>query len=261
MNSFMVQSYTLYKGLFGWLSVLSYTTNIFVAPAIGVITFALLGQFAFDIDTARYYGIGVIMNEMAFIVLAGLAQSYVYDRNGGTISFTFISPVSRIKNFLARAVLHYPNGILVYAVGLVTLWLMMAIDFSRADWPAFILAVLVVTGSVLAFSQVLGIFTLITRNWLHAMLIITGILFIFTGMIIPLETFPPVLQGFGHVLPITNALEAIRSAIAGGAAGAIYTNILQEAVIGVIYLALGFTGFVTFEKIAKRRGTLDIESA
>jgi ABC-2 type transport system permease protein len=261
MYNFFIQSYSTYKGLFGWLSWLSYTTNIFVGPAIGVITFALLGQFAFDAETARYYGVGVIMSEMAFIVLAGLAQSYVYDRSYGTISFTYISPVNRLSNYIARAVLHYPNGLLVYATGMATLWLMLDIDFSQMNWPAFVLAVLVVTGSVIAFSQVLGIFTLITRNWLHSMMIITGVLFIFTSMIIPLDTFPPAVQGFGKILPITNALAAVRSAFAGGPAREIYMNILREGVIGIAYLSLGFIGFITFEKIAKRLGTLDIESA
>jgi ABC-2 type transport system permease protein len=261
MRNFFIQVYSTYKGLFGWLSPLSYITNVFVGPAFGVVTFALLGKFAFDMDTARYYGIGVIMSEMAFIVLSGIAQSYLYDRTYGTISFTYISSTNRLTNFLARAVLHYPNGLLVYATGMLTLWGMMGIDFSHTNWPAFILGVLVVTASVTAFAQMLGIFTIITRNWLHSQMIITGILFIFTGMIIPLATFAPAVQRFGAILPITNALDAIRSALAGGASGPIYFNILQEGINGLVYLGLAFAGFVAFEKVAKRRGTLDLESA
>ena len=257
MYNFMIQAYATYKGLFFWLNWMSYITNVFVGPAIGVVTYALLGQFAFDMEAARYYGLGVIMSQMAFVVVSGITQSYTYDRELGTISFLYISPAKRLVNYLSRPVLHFPNGILVYATGLTALWLLLDIDFSMMNWPVFILSVLVATASVAAFAQLLGIFSIVIREWVHGMVVATGILFIFTGMIIPIETFPPALQGFAGILPITNALSAIRAAIIGAPSSGIYASILREAIVGIVYLAIGYLGFVFFEKLAKRNGTLE----
>lgn len=257
MYNFMVQAYATYKGLFFWLNWMSYTTNVFVGPAIGVVTYALLGQFAFDMEAARYYGLGVNMSQMAFVVVSGITQAYTYDRELGTISFLYISPTKRLINYLSRPVLHFPNGILVYATGLIALWLLLDIDFSMMNWPVFILAVLVATASVAAFAQLLGIFSIVIREWVHGMVVATGILFVFTGMIIPVETFPAVLQGLAKILPITHALSAIRSAITGASFTEVYTTILWEVIVALVYLASGFIGFISFEKLAKRNGTLD----
>ncbi len=253
----MVQAYATYKGLFYWLSWMSYTTNIFGGPIVAVITYSILGQFAFSMEAARYYGLGIILNQMAFVIISGITQAYTYDRELGTISFFYTTPANRLVNYLSRPLFHLPNGLLVFGTGLTTLWLLLGIDFGIMNWPAFILAVLIAAFSVAAFSQLLGIFTIIIRDWTHAMVVSTGILFIFTGMIIPVESFPPALQGFAGVLPITNALSAIRSAISGTASSAIYISILREAIVGIVYLTIGFLGFVFFEKVAKRNGTLE----
>jgi ABC-2 type transport system permease protein len=257
MNNFMVQAYATYKGLFYWLTWISYITNVFLGPAIAVITYALLGQFAFDIEAARYYGLGIIMSQMAFVVVSGITQAYTYDRALGTISYFYISPAGRLANYLSRAAFHFPNGILVYATGLLTLRLLLNIDFSTTNWTAFTLAVLITAASISAFASLLGIFSIVIRDWVHAMVIATGILTVFTGIIIPVDIFPPVIRGFAAILPITNGLDAVRSAIAGSTAAEIYFNILQEAIVCIVYLATGFMGFIFFEKLAKRNGTLE----
>lgn len=253
----MVQAYSTYKGLFFWLSWMSYITNIFGGPIVAVITYSILGQFAFNIEAARYYGLGIILSQMAFVVISGITQAYTYDRDLGTISFFYTTPANRLVNYLSRPLLHLPNGLFVFGTGLITLWLLLGIDFSMMNWSAFTLAVLVATLSVAAFSQVLGIFTIIIRDWTHAMVVSIGILFIFTGMIIPVESLPAALQGLAGVLPITNALSAIRAAISGTISSTIYASILREAVVGIVYLTMGFLGFLLFEKVAKRNGTLE----
>ena len=137
------------------------------------------------------------------------------------------------------------------------MWLLLDIDFGMMNWPVFILAVLVVTASIAAFAQLLGIFSIVIREWVHGMVVATGILFIFTGMIIPVETFPAVLQGFAKILPITHALSAIRSAIIGAHFADVDAEILWEVIVALVYLTIGFVGFISFEKLAKRNGTLD----
>jgi ABC-2 type transport system permease protein len=257
MYSFFIQVYSTYKGLFYWLTWMSYLTNIFIGPAISVISYALLGRFAFDEATARFYGLGIIMGQMAFVIVSGITQIYTRDRSQGTISFLYITPANRLVNYISRAILHLPNGILVYGTGLLTLGLLLDMNFSATNWAAFILAVMIATISIAAFSQFLGTFTIVFRDWVQTMVLATGILTIFNGTIIPVASLPHALQGFSQILPITNGLAAIRSAIIGGPASEIYLNILREGIVGAVYLAIGYIGFIGFEKFAIKRGTLD----
>jgi ABC-type polysaccharide/polyol phosphate export permease len=257
MYNFMVQAYATYRGLFYWLTWISYLSNIFIGPAIFVVTYALMGRFAFDIDAARYYGIGIILNQMAFMLISGVTQAYTYDRELGTISFLYVSRANRLVNYLSRPVLHYPNGLFVFAVGLTTLWLLVGIDFSFLNWSGFVLVILVTTASIVAFSQFLSVFTIVIRDWINTMTVSLGVLFVFTGMLIPVDIFPSGVRWFPNILPITNGLAAIRSSFTGSTLGDLYPYILREAIIGLVYLLIGFLGFIFFERVVKRTGTLD----
>lgn len=88
----------------------------------------------------------------------------------------------------------------------------------------------------------------------------SGILFVFSGMIIPLGIFPPVIQGFSNILPVTNGLSAIRAAFTGAGFTDVYPFILRETIVGLVYLAIGFIGFYLFEGVAKLTGALEKES-
>jgi hypothetical protein len=199
MYNFWLQAYLTYKGLFYWLNWISYITNIFIAPAIFVMSYSILGRFALGPEAALFYGLGIAMSHMTFILIGGITQAYTYDRDLGTISFLYVSPANRLVNFLSRPVLHYPNALL-------------------------------------------------------------GILLIFTGMMIPLEIFPPFFQGFANILPVTNGLAAIRDAFNGAIFSDVYLIIVREALVGLAYLTLGFIGFTVFERVAKRTGVLEQEA-
>src|SRR3989304_4641024 len=110
MRNYLIQAYATYKGLFFWLNWISYISSVVLAPVITVITYAILGRFALGPEEAIYYGFGIIMSRMSYILIGGIAQTYTYDRNLGTISFMYVTPASRLANYLRRPLLHYPNA-------------------------------------------------------------------------------------------------------------------------------------------------------
>lgn len=260
MYNFLVQAYATYKGLFYWLNWISYITNIFLHPVIFVLTYSILGRFALGEEAARYYGIGILMNQMTFILISGITQAFTYDRELGTIAFMYISPANRLVNFLSRAVYHYPNALLVFATGLTALWLLIGLDFGSMNWGSFIIAVLVTAASIAAFSEFLSTFTIVFRDWLNAMALAVGILFAFTGVIIPIDIYPQAVQEFARLLPVTNGLEVIRSSFTGVPLADMSWGIIREALTGVAYFIIGYIGFVVFEQVVKRTGTLEIEA-
>ena len=99
--NFTTQSYATYKGLFYWLNVLSYTSNVIVRPILGMVIFLAIGSFAFAGDVIRQMAVGVSMGSMNFILLGGLTQSYVYERTMGTIQFPFSFRQTGLSTFSA----------------------------------------------------------------------------------------------------------------------------------------------------------------
>jgi ABC-2 type transport system permease protein len=186
-------------------------------------------------------------------------MSYANDRWYSTLSLLYISPASRFQNFASRAVLMFPIGLVACATSLVMIRLTTSVDFGAINWPALILALTVVNLSIVAFSQFLSIFSIIFRDWLNTLAIALGIILILTGVIMPLSIFPAWIQELGKLIPITNGLVAVRSAFAGEAINAGGIGLLREAVTGTVYFLIGYIGFVIFEQVAKRNGTMDVE--
>jgi ABC-type polysaccharide/polyol phosphate export permease len=222
-----------------------------------VILYSILGRFALDPKIAQEFALGVTTHSMVFILLGGITQCYTYDRNLGTISFVYISRVNRLVNFLSRSVLHYPNALIAFAVGLVTAKLVIGMDFHLVSWPGFLLSVVVTSASIAAFGQFLGTFAIAVRDWQNIFGITIGILLVFTGVLIPVNVFPAGIAEAVRFLPMTNGLMSLKATFAGATVAVVSGDLLREALVGIGYLMVGFLCFIIFEHIARRTGIMD----
>ena len=260
MYNFIVQAYATYKGLFYWLNWPGYISSVFLRPVAMIVIFSVLGRFSDNPDVARDYALGMAVFSMAFVILPGITQTYTYERQLGTISFLFVSPVSRFVNVLSRSVFHYPNVIISFASSLFAAWLIIDLNFGFVNWPGLILVFLVTAISMAAFSQFMGIYAIIFRDWTNTYALANGILIVLTGVIIPITVFPEGLQEFAKLLPMTNGLMAVRDTFAGSPLAEVYSNILREGLTAIGYHIIGYAEFILFERIAKKTGTLDLET-
>lgn len=260
MKHFLSQVYTTYVGLFGWLNWFSYVSTVIFRPVVLVIIYNVLGRFAGSPDAVRSYSLGIAAYTMTVIILPGITQCYTYDRSGGTLSFMFASPVNRVENYLARAVLHYPNGLLSFVATLVTEWIMIGLNFGSVNWGGFIASTLVIAMSVTALGEFLGTFAIVFRDWSNIQTVFVGLILVFSGVIIPLDVFPAAVREVAKLLPVTNGLTSLQSTFAGNPLGATSGGLLREAVTGLIYFGAGYFGFRIFETEARKRGTLEQET-
>jgi ABC-2 type transport system permease protein len=260
MRNFLAQVYTTYTGLFGWLNWFSYVSTVIFRPVVLVIIYSVLGRFAGSPEIVRSYAIGIAAYTMAVIILPGITQCYTYDRSGGTLSFVFASPVNRFENYTARAVLHYPNGLLSFIATLVSAWIMVDLDFSAVNWGGFIAGTLIIALSITALGEFLGTFAIAFRDWSNIQTVFVGLILILSGAIIPLDIFPTALQEIAKLLPVTNGLVSLKSTFIGSPLADTSGYIIREGLTGLVYFVLGYIGFQVFEVMARRRGTLEQET-
>lgn len=257
MYNLYVQSYSLYKGLFRWLNWPGYISSAVLQPFAHVILFSLLGRFSRDPDATSFIALGITVMSMGFLIIAGLTQSYNYDRNYGTIQFLFTSPASRLLNYISRSVLHFPNGILACVFGLLAGWIIVGLDFSSVNWGGFTVSILVLSFSLVAFGQLLGVASIVSRNWIAVQGVAQGVILMLTGMIIPVTVFPQFVEEVSKLLPVTNGLIAMRGTFAGAPLAEVSGDVLREGITALVYYVISFAGFLLFEHIVKRNGTLD----
>jgi ABC-2 type transport system permease protein len=252
------QCFLSYKGLFAWLNWPAYATNVFIRPALMATMFGLTGRFARGEEAAFDYVIGMSAFSMMNILMAGLLQSFSGERNYGTLPLLFTSPGSRLQAFLTRSVMHYPNGLLNIATGLIWAGVALSISFAGANWPAVVLGFLVLCLSSTLFGLFLGNFAIQFRNWNYFMALTTALWMVFTGVVIPRESLPTGLYEISAVMPVSHALEGIREAFAGASLSVIADSLGLELLVGACYAVTGYVLFRVLEKYARRSGAYDM---
>jgi ABC-2 type transport system permease protein len=261
MLNFLRQAYFSYKGLFMWLNWPGYTSSMVFRPAFQIAIFALVGKFALNPETSQTYIIGMAAYQIPFVMLGGIVQCFTYERSFGTLSIIYASAGSRWANYFAKAVLHYPNGLIVIIMSLLASWSFLGLTFSNVGWLSLIVSILVIAASSATCALFIGNFAIITNDWSTVYGVFAGVQIALTGVIIPTASLPWFLPQFSQIIPLTHGLAAFRQAFEGAGIAAIGFDLLMELLTGIVYGALGFAMFRFMEREAKRRGVLDSSGA
>ena len=88
--------------------------------------------------------------------------------------------------------------------------------------------------------------------------IMFGLLLLFTGANVPLETLPGGMQAVSEVIPLTHGIEAARRLADGESLGDVAGLVAAEAAIGVVYIAAGYGLLRYMERQSRLRATLQI---
>ncbi len=257
VHRFALQSYLSYRGLFLWLTPVSYTSNVVLRPVLAVMMFGFLAQYALDEETARRYAVGLAGYSVGRIVAGGVMQSLYRDAAFGTLAAVYASPVNRAMLYFSRCVLHMPNAALVAVSVLVSAAIFLDLGFAQVDWGGLIAAFAVVTFSTMLFSLFVATLILLSgTGWANWIIILDGLLLSLTGVIIPTSELPVVLFELGQILPVTHGLDGLREAFAGGPASGYWPDLVREGALGLAYGVAGLLLFRLAEVQAKRRGVL-----
>jgi ABC-2 type transport system permease protein len=246
-----------YKALFRWFRLEPYLATKIIAPLSQILFFTFLGTFATGRDTASFYAIGNAIQLTAMSGIYGVTMSVGGERNEGTLIYLFGSPANRLLTFLGRALVHIVDGMLGVIIGLTWAGLLLGVDFSHADLPALGLTVFITTVSTSGLGLLMGCLSLVTVNVMFINNTIYFLLLVFSGANVPLANFPVWVEKAAHLLPLTRGIQAARMIISGSGFRDVAPLLAGEALIGVVYVFVGYVLFSWFEITAKRRGTLE----
>lgn len=261
MKNLYRQAIYSYRGLFGWLSWQGYISAIVFRPALNMAIYALVGRFALKPEAAGPIIVGLAAYQMPYVVFGGIANCVTRDRMFGTLQFTYVSRGSRAVTYLSKGVMHFPNALLVVAIGLASASVFLGLSFSDANWPVLTVTSLVIALSSTAAALLIGNFGIIINDWSTAYGAFVGAMLALTGVIIPIASLPSFLSPISQILPFTHGLAAFRQAFSGGSLSAVGNNLLLELAIGAVYGITGYFMYRFMEREAKRRGILDAPGA
>lgn len=182
------------------------------------------------------------------------------ERSQGTINSLFLTPASRSAVVLghslgALAIYVAPTAIIVSILAVLT-----GASFDIADPLAVALAFLTLIGGALALGYVLsGAFVLTRRANVFANFIQSPI-YLLSGMVVPVDDLPRLLQWFSYVFPLSAGMSALRDTLLAGAGTVDIANDLARfLVMSAALLLVGNMLLRRVENVAKRGGKLDFE--
>lgn len=247
-----------YIALFAWLRPSQYlATKVFV-PLGQIIFFTFLGLHGSSGLDADFYIIGNSVQLAALSGIFGVTMSVGGERWSGTLPYLFGTPANRLALFIGRSIVHILDGVVGVFIGLTWGVFLMGLDLSRTDPIALILVVLITSFSTAGMGLLLGSLSLVTRNVMFINNTVYFLMLVLTGANVPLYKLPEWAQSISSYLPLTRGIAASRAITEGESFRAISPILLEEILIGIVYIALGYLLFSRFELIAKRRGTLEV---
>lgn len=88
--------------------------------------------------------------------------------------------------------------------------------------------------------------------------VIFGVLLIFTGANVPLDTLPDWMSTISGWLPITHGIQAARQVAAGASLADVSGLVAKEAALGTVFAVLGY-GLIRFmERQARQRASIEV---
>ena len=257
MRNFFIQSYLSYRALFFWLNWPAYTGNVFLVPVLYITMLMLTGRFANSPLDSDYYIKGMAAYSTPFILIWGITQCNYYERVIGTLGHVLGCSGNRWLIYWSRGTMHFPNGMFTVITSLVFAGVFIGLDFSSTNWLTLVTSILLIGFSSTAFALCIGVLAIVVRDWLVISAAGSGLLIVFTGVVIPVDKLPLFLPYLGDVLPLTHGVAAFREAFVGADLATVGTDLIWELTVSIFYGLLGYLLFLVVEADAKRRGAYE----
>ncbi len=182
------------------------------------------------------------------------------ERSAGTINSLFLTPASRGAVVVGYSVGAIAVFVAPTMVAATLLAIGLGVEFEVADPLALFLSFLSLLIAALAMGYLLaGAFVLTRRANMFANFLQTPI-YLLSGMVVPVEELPQVLQWFAVIFPISAGMEALRGTLlAGQTIDMVYGPILRLLVVSVVLAFVGKSLLGKVEHAARNAGTLDFE--
>ena len=255
---FFVGGLISFRALFSWLNPWIYVPAMLVAPIFQILLFASIGRNA-GVGTDSFYLIGNALQYSAIPCLFAMAQAIAGERYGHTLGIVMTTPARRLPLFLGRSLPVVVNGFLVAMFSLAAGALVLGVSIPGSAWLPLAVVVAVAAASCTGFGLLNAALALRVREIAVMTNVLFGLLLIFCGVNVSLDSLPGWMADVGRLLPLTHAISAARELGGGASLGAVGGLVGTELLIGAVYAALGMVALAVLEGEGRRRATLELQ--
>ncbi|MFH1523972.1 MAG: ABC transporter permease [Chloroflexota bacterium] len=247
LRLYLASAYYSYRALYAWQRFGPYISVKLVFPLAQMLLFLFMGRLA-GLQNPLYIVIGNILLLPATNGVAGVSMTIAGERDFRTLPYLIASPAPRGPLFLGRALVHIVDGMLSTLAALVLGVIFFHVDLSHSNLGLTALCILLLSFTSCGMGLILGSLSLRTREAWTITSMVTIALYIVSGVNFPVEVLPKSLQVISYSLPLTRGIAAARQAMAGADWMMIRPLVLEELLVGLIYITAGYFLFTWLER-------------
>jgi ABC-2 type transport system permease protein len=273
IRSFKIAAWLGWQITSNWTDPFLFAIYSIIRPisraAILVVMYGVITQGNFTNPLFPYIYLGNAFYTYVFIVMNGVSWAVIDDREHyQTLKYMYIAPIRIPIYLLGRGVAGFLTASLSVIITILAgvLFLHVSIDPLQVNWLLFFVSLVIGVIMLSMMGLVLAAFSLLVVR--HSSFMaegVSGVLFLFSGAIYPLEVLPKWLQPVGFAIPITYWLELMRRSLVGNVAQAFptlarFSNLeLLGILVGLSFL-FGIISIYVFRRcdhLARERGLID----
>ena len=272
-RSFKVAAWLGWQITSNWTDPLMFAIYSIIRPishaAILVVMYGVITGGNFSNPLFAYIYLGNAFYTYVFTVMNGVSWAVIDDREHyRTLKYMYMAPIRIPVYLLGRGVAGFLTASLSVLITIVAgvLFLHVSFDPLQANWPLFFLSLFIGVVMLALMGLLLAAVSLLVVR--HSGFLaegVSGVLFLFSGAIYPLEVLPKWLQPVGFAIPITYWLELMRRSLVGNVAQAFPTlsrfgNLELLGILVGLTIVFGVVSVYVFrlcDKRAREGGLID----
>jgi ABC-2 type transport system permease protein len=272
-RSFKIATWLGWQVASNWTDPLWFAIYSIVRPvsraAILVVMYGVITGGNFTNPLFPYIFLGNAFYGYVFTVMNGVSWAVIDDREHyKTLKYMYVAPIRIPFYLLGRGVAGFFTASLSVIISILAgvLFLHVSFDPLKADWLLFFVSLVIGVIMLAMMGLVLAAVSLLVAR--HAGFLsegVSGVLFIFSGAIYPLEVLPAWMRPVGFAIPITYWLELMRRSLIGSVAQAFptlagFSNLQLLGILVGLSVLFGVISVYVFricDRRARERGLID----
>jgi ABC-2 type transport system permease protein len=225
----VARSYRLAFAFDLFFAVLNLLVAYFVSKTFAGFTSASLGGAPSYFDFAA---VGLTLSAVVTATSTGLAARIREEQLTGTLEALVAQPVTPTELAFGFAGFPITFSTVRTAAYLLVAGTILGLDVSQADWPGFVVILLLTATAFVSIGILSGALVLVVKRADALAGAIIFALSLISGAAFPVSVLPPWLETLGKLSPMRPAFDGVRAALFGG-------NWYGEAIYLAIFTAVG----------------------
>lgn len=218
-----------------------------------------LAAFARLTGTTNYAGYVVVGTVLWLWVNMALWDSGMFFRQEqmrGTLDSNWMTPAPRLSHLLGAQLFSLFTGVVMTTIAILAFRFLLGVRITGSPW-LLALSVAAVLPCVYGLSLLFASVVVWAKDVSTMVSVVRGAFLIFCGVSFPLSVLPGWMRTVASALPLTYAINAVRTAaLTKAGLGAVGRDLVILVVYGCVLLAAGLAAFNYTDRQARRSGSL-----